>query len=685
MVGQVRDANGIGIGVTRYQAEMQLPPGTAAPDEYDTCRGFIPSDDFVVTRNKDGSALSLYGQLSWDRTPYHPDGRTSTINFSFWTEGELSLQRDQLTRELRWLMFVLIYLRPGQGLSNTTLSVYLQTFHQIARFCEKHSMQIQELLADPILVIKSLEERSHLARTLASLVILLNNLGPDVVGFDVIKSEAIQALQKLSRAWSNDSKQHPPIPTRIYSALLSALAQDSNAFEYVADRVLNLFEECASDPTMGRNPKQQRRVANQLKLENKIRLPTFSDLLRKYDLEDYWSARCFEKAVMGLSAALTEIMCIASIQIQAFTGMRYNEVQALPYHCLDEVKRDEDTCIHFIVSGRITKHAHGKIKRVQWVTSASGRAAILLAQRISKVIYNVRGETPEKSLTRINSHHLFISPYFALRRRKNIPACLELNVFPKLRSRLEPIINELDLLELEQIDPHRAWRTEKAFQIDQPWTLTSHQLRRSLALYAQRSGLVSLPSLKRQLQHITKEMSAYYCRGSAFAKDFISDDHKEKHFGEEWQETQPVSQFLSYVANVLLTDEPLFGVHPYWIEQRLRKSDGIVVFDREVTLRHFKNGLIAYHDTPLGGCIRVGECDKNPLDFLHVECLTTHCKNMVGNKTKLMRVIVAQNNLVEKLKQIDPKSPDCRHEKANLGVLQRTLANISKDSLSASK
>ncbi len=629
--------------------------------------------------------MSLYGQLSWDRTPYHTDGRTSIINFFFWTEGELTPQRDQLTRELRWLMFILIFLRPGQGLSHNSLSKYLQAFHQIARFCEERSIPIQKLLADPLLIIESFGERIYLAYRLAGLITLLNNLGSDVVGFNVVNNEAVRGLQKLGRSWMADSKQHPPIPIRIYSTLISILAQDLDAFDYVADRILKLFEECASDPTMGRNPKRQQRIANQLKMENKIRLPTFPDLLRKYDLEDYWSARCYEKTVLGLSTALTEIMCTASLQIQTFTGMRLNEVQALPHHCLDEVKRDEDTRIHFIVRGRITKHAHGKIKRVQWVTSASGRAAILLAQRISKAIYNVRGETPQKGLTRINSHHLFISPSFAFRRRKNIPACLELSAFPKLRSRLEPIINELDLLELEQIDPHRAWRTEKAFQIDQPWTLTSHQLRRSLALYAQRSGLVSLPSLKRQLQHITKEMSAYYCRGSAFAKDFISDDHKDKHFGEEWQETQPVSQFLSYVANVLLTDEPLFGVHPYWIEQRLRNSDGIVVFDREVTLRHFKNGLIAYHDTPLGGCIRVGECDKNPLDFLHVECLSTHCKNMVGNKTKLMRVIVAQNNLVEKLKQIDPKSPEYRHEKANLGVLQRTLANISKDSLSASK
>ena len=94
-------------------------------------------------------------------------------------------------------------------------------------------------------------------------------------------------------------------------------------------------------------------------------------------------------------------------------------------------------------------------------------------------------------------------------------------------------------MSFEQIDPHRAWRSEPRFQLGVPWTLTSHQLRRSLALYAQRSGLVSLPSLRRQLQHITEEMSRYYARGSAFANNIIGDN--KHHFGHDWQDAQPVS------------------------------------------------------------------------------------------------------------------------------------------------
>jgi hypothetical protein len=43
----------------------------------------------------------------------------------------------------------------------------------------------------------------------------------------------------------------------------------------------------------------------------------------------------------------------------------------------------------------------------------------------------------------------------------------------------------------------------------------------------------------------------------------------------------------------------------------------------DVTLKRFQKGELAYRETILGGCVKIGDCDKNPLDILHVECLTS--------------------------------------------------------------
>jgi len=44
------------------------------------------------------------------------------------------------------------------------------------------------------------------------------------------------------------------------------------------------------------------------------------------------------------------------------------------------------------------------------------------------------------------------------------------------------------------------------------------------------------------------EMSQYYARGSAYAKDFIGDD--KDHFAREWQNTQAECVFRTKVTEV---------------------------------------------------------------------------------------------------------------------------------------
>ena len=85
-------------------------------------------------------------------------------------------------------MFVLIYLRPGHGLSNKSLRGYLFSLTFIARFCELRSLSIYELLADPALLSESMEENGGYATLIIALIQLLKHLGTDVVGFDVVSN-----------------------------------------------------------------------------------------------------------------------------------------------------------------------------------------------------------------------------------------------------------------------------------------------------------------------------------------------------------------------------------------------------------------------------------------------------------------------------------------------------------------
>ncbi|MBB5497630.1 integrase [Paraburkholderia sp. MM5384-R2] len=658
--------------MTTFEARSNLPSDSRSPDIYDPLQGRIPPDNFVVSRHADGSVASTYGDLSWDRTPYDPDGRTRHLHFSFWDKGGLTKQRDNLTRELRWLMFLLIYMRPGNQLSYNSLNGYMVAFRHLGRLCEDEGIRVQDALVDPGLVIASIVGSENLAIQLGSLLTLLRSFGEDQVGFPVAGKPAIQELRSMARQWIDNARQYPPIPTGIYSAILSTLSSELSDLENVIDSVLRLYADCRRDPLFGRGKERQYEIRSKLSDGPEDYLPHLSSLLNEYDLADYFEAKSISTNVTGLSTLLRRAMMVATLQIQAFTGMRQNEVMALPYNCLELVQRDGTA--HYIICGRTTKLSKGLVKRTRWVTSSAGYRAVLLAQRIAAAIYAASGRVPNTASLDAPGHYLFVDPQIKNPRPDFGATELHLNTFSELRTLLQPVITEQDLRELEQIDPHRAWRSEDDFQIGRPWKLTSHQLRRALALYAQRSGLVSLPSLKRQLQHITQEMSSYYARGSVFAKNFIGDD--KSHFGYEWQETQPVSQYLSYAAHVLMTDDVLFGAHPHWVEHRLKDTDGIVIFDRETTLKRFRQGTLAYRDTLLGGCVKVEECEQTPVDLLEIKCLTSHCKSMVGSLRKLDRVIAVQRSRVEKLRQLDPTTPEYRNEVADLAVFEATRENV---------
>jgi hypothetical protein len=234
-----------------------------------------------------------------------------------------------------------------------------------------------------------------------------------------------------------------------------------------------------------------------------------------------------------------------------------------------------------------------------------------------------------------------------------------------------PIITGEDIAELEDVDPFRAWAEEEKFAIGQPWPLTKHQLRRSLALYARASGCVRLSSLRRQLQHITNDMSAYYGSGCAFAKNFLSDDPGEfkKHICLEWQDTAEEAIVLAMVWDVLYTDEPLYGGAGNFYNQQSKNG---TLMTREQVEKAVKAGTLGYNPHPLGACVKPGPCEKRMgLNFIDVACASDSCKNLVGKHSKIILVIKAKRGMMER---IDETTLTYKVEKEELDELMKVEA-----------
>ena len=631
-----------------YAANIVLPKEAVAPDNYDFISGLRPDDNFVISRNKNGETISVYGDLSWDRTPYSPNRRNSWLRFPFWELKSMDSLQTSLNQDAKWIMFMIMWYRSGMPLSHASLQKHCWCLQSLSNYCYSKNIKFIDFFHN----IKEIEEfsnyptvQSHL-KSLSAIILELRKVPYKISGYNIDSPKKIAFLkEKLSIQYKN-IKQTVPVPTRIYSELISNINKEIADFLNISDKLFVLINKCLESTSYAKDKN------------------LFLKFLKENSLEEYFHKNNLYLNIQGLSSLISSVQVLTKLQIHIFTGMRDAEVDNLPYNCLNKVVANGVS--HYLINGYTTKFNHGLRKEARWVTSNEGFKAIEIAKKIADVIYSylkVEDKSEDKPLF-ISTGYLPFSPR-KLNYENLFPTDFRLSRYPFLLKKIAPIIEEQDIIELENIDIHRAWRTEVDYQIGKNWPIRTHQLRRSLALYAQRTGLVALPSLRRQLKHVTDEMSMYYSKGSSYAKNLINQD--KEHFGNEWQESQPVSSALSYIANVLLSEEKLVGGHGHWVEHRLKNNKNTVIMEsREETIKRFKKGEMAYKETLLGGCTKIGSCDQSALNWLNTDCLTKGCKNMVCSIPKLEKVIIAQEKLVNSL---DEQTLEYRTEKADLNAL----------------
>jgi len=341
--------------------------------------------------------------------------------------------------------------------------------------------------------------------------------------------------------------------------------------------------------------------------------------------------------------------------------MRNAEAYSLKIDCFDFQKSKRG------ISPRLlgeTSKLIGQRKTAAWVTSVELENAMSFSQWLSTSIAELNSFPLEETPLFISTTYI-LTPYALPRdylKANNLAnKGSEVNVY---MDTTDTTIDDNDMKFLEKVDPFRSWQDEPAFQQGAVWRFTTHQFRRSLAFYAAQSSLVSLPSLKRQLKHITQEMTIYYTNGSSYSDLFKNDDH----FSTFYQNSKPEADALSYLYEVILSNEPLYGAHGTFIERNIKnRSDKTrILKDRKTLIKQFKNGEIAYQETPLGGCTSTEPCDKRAMREI-TACLG--CKKTVINHGKLSSVINRQKQLVNEIKQIAPSSIEYKMEQSELNTL----------------
>lgn len=652
----------------KIDACFYLPDGALGPDPWDEDYGISLPLDHVICRDVDGRPVTIR-EFIWPWGAYHAHKKTTNLHFFYWNQVgnrpisplEITPEREHRLRELQFLMTRPIYF--GNDNAVASLNDKLNSLKYLARFAEERSCKVLDVLTQTELLDTCGESvPNHQVARWMSWLTFLSRLDPEKqLGFALATPRRWKDLDRRAKEHRDSSRQHAPLPTRIFGATISNLSDELKDIEAHKKPLLAALREIIHEYL----------EAKAYQTTNVVSIGRA--MIEKHGLAEYFAKRGITLDLPGFSHAIGEIYQACKWQIHTFSGMRKAEGTNLPYRCM-VTEKGRHGRTHSLIVGTTTKFNKGRRLRTKWVTTDDdGFRAIRLAQEFASVIYEVIGMTPSRADDKKDHYPLFPSPGCLPWSKRGNKSREQIAPYQhegkvSLLARLCPIIEEADIQELEEIDPFRSWREEPKFAIGKRWPLNKHQLRRSLALYANASGLVRISSLRRQLQQITNEMAYYYGRGSTFCKNFIGEDPKgfKEHIAIEWQDGDEESQSIAMIRDIITYPGPMHGGAGIFYMRAQQRNE---VMSLEEVDKQVKAGLMAKKEGPLGHCTKPGVCEKRKgLMLIDTSCATDGCKYLVGKHHKIIQVIKYKRAAMT---HITPGSITEAMEKEDLAALER--------------
>lgn len=630
-----------------------------------------PKSDWIVSYHKNGEPFSRFGDETWDLSAYrHPFG-SAVVKFKLDSE----VLPVECVNEIKKEAFLLLYVQSYAFYSVLYFRKLVNVLVKIAIFCNKNNIYIQDFWREPKIKIQYVLANSSQASYLLSIESALASIQSSVSGLYVVQDRYVKSrIKKIASAIKNGYEQTVPVPSLIYTDFISNLMNLLQVYIDNEDDIFAAVDLCVSDGLYGRCLLKQNEIYHEMKVPTYERSyrPEFRGVVKKHEL-----GTCLKKfgvkitQVKSLIKLISRVQLVVKLLVHIYSGMRDGEASSLPLDCLSvEVEFDRK---YYKIIGSANKQEIGLSKNNYWVTSKEAALAVEVMQRLARKIYSWSTKTKivldgEMLLFPTTQYISFSNEVVDIADHNNA-AALDICTHREFINGLVGSISEADISELELFDPHRSFRDDERFSVGVKWALTTHQFRRSLGIFAPASGLVSLPSLKRQFNHITESMVLYYSKGCTNAKNLLATN--PMHFCKEYQEAESESAALSYMVNVVDYQDKLWGGHGAWVESQ-RRNNPDVLFDRKQTMAKFRRGELRFTTTPLGGCASVDPCNYRAMGSI-LECI--NCKNSVIKEKSLNLVVSEYGRFLSK---IEPGTAQYNLIKEDLFHLKRLALEIKE-------
>lgn len=368
---------------------------------------------------------------------------------------------------------------------------------------------------------------------------------------------------------------------------------------------------------------------------------------------------------------ITEAGCAYVINLSL---MRIEEAWRLKLNCL---KTESDTTLGtiYMLEAPTTKTIDDD--RAVWVTSSEVSLAI---DAMASIAAMRRSAMPSFSNNqpRRSHHDFYLAPpvwapwvsvgRISLQSEKrqaytSYRRLVEEN--PRLFDAKELTITEEDLYFALRLNPDLD---TKLFKVGSVWPLAWHQLRRTGTVNMQASGIVSEASLQYQLKHLSRAMTMYYGRGSAY----VNLDE-----GTRTEYLKAMFEVQGKKIDKLFNDS---FVSPYGAQRKaeiLRPVNGITANELSTAA---KEGRVSWRETLLGGCTKRGPCEYGGIDNI-IRCGggdgKSPCADALYDRDKKQRVIKLSNAISERLRHATEGTPHYASLIAQRSAVQKVLNVIS--------
>jgi integrase len=611
-------------------------------------KGYIePQNDQIISLRKD-IVLSYYGDNIWDLTPYSKD--KMIINFN-------SILTSSLIIEAKRLLF--LYMTYGEGRGKTipsgrTISIKFQIINNICSYAYKRNKSLKDILSDKklfrIFIIEIMHTSPSTACTLKTIIELLKGISKERSGF-IYESNKLNEnlLASIDKKYKDSLEQTLMIPVSIYLFSAKARWENISFIERYLTNLIGFLQEFIRNKGFAVNS------IYDVPKENKKDYVSWKEGVKKFELEELFSKYNINsrKEFQGLIA---KIQGTCRHLIHQYTGMRSIECRSLTFDCWREKTSNMPTRI-FGYESKI----HGSDTTQVWITHPEIKRVISLLNAITKPMQ-------EAYCPHLEIYPLMIRTGFMNSKIKGsfyeelIPN--DKNLLTELPIKESGIIISKEHIEeeLKAIEPNRNWKEHEWIEEGSLWRFKSHQYRRTLAIFALGSGLVSLYAIREQFGHLLTSMARYYGYGYKSARQLDGKTNDKEHISNYMQQIKDTVNSLSYLKNVVLSESLLLGSNGSFLEKnitaRTLEDKNAAIEKVPELIKKFKNGILHYKETAMGGCTTPYTCENYLLPDFFIYC--KGCEYSIHKIEKIERLAKKQYENTIKWEKKAPNSIEHR-------------------------